>query len=111
MFLDFLIENRPKIITTLCQRIRKTTPAYEKVPDLELEERVEKGVHAFLVTLRDNDLAPLKQFIAETVVSRTVEEFPLAMLHAGFTVFGELLLPLLRQYYGSDSDSVITELQ
>jgi adenylate cyclase len=111
MFLDFLIENRPEIITTLCNRIKNTTPAYEKVPTHELEERVKKGVNAFLKTLREDDLAPLDQFIAETVVSRTVEEFPLAMLHAGFTVFGELLLPLLRQYYGNDNASVITELQ
>jgi hypothetical protein len=111
MLLHFLISNRSKIIPRLCQRIRQTTPTYEKLPVLELEERVTKGVDAFLMALQDGDLAPLDHFIAETVVSRTVEEFPLAILHAGFTVFGELLLPLLSECYGNNTACLVAELQ
>jgi PAS domain-containing protein len=111
MLLDFLTRNRSEIIASLCQRIRQTTPAYEKVPVPELEERVTKGVDAFLFALRDNDLAPLDRFIADTVASRTVEEFPLTMLHAGFTAFGDLLLPLLRACYGNNTACLITDLQ
>jgi adenylate cyclase len=111
MLLNFLTENRLKIIPKLCQRIRQTTAAYEKIPVLELEENVTKGVDAFLMALQDNDLTPLDHLIAATVASRTLEEFPLAILHAGFTVFGELLLPLLSECYGSNTACLIAELQ
>ena len=111
MFFDFLSKNRSKIIPILCRRIRQTTPEYDKMPAHELEERVKKGVNAFLYALRDNDLTPLDDFIAETVRSRTVEEFPLAILHGGFRVFGELLLPLLHECYGSNTACLLHELQ
>lgn len=111
MLLDFLAQNRARIILTLSRRIRQTTPAYTRIPMQELEERVTKGVDAFLVALQEGNLAPLDRFIAETVISRTVEEFPLAILHSAFTAFGELLLPLLSEYYGSDTTRLATELQ
>jgi PAS domain S-box-containing protein len=76
-----------------------------------LEERVTNGVDAFLEALRQDDFAPLDRFITTTVVARTVEEFPLAMLHSGFTAFGELLVPLLSECYGSDLPRILAELQ
>lgn len=111
MLLNFLRNSRPRIILALCQRIRKMIPVYDKIPVIEFEDRVSKGVDAFLMALQDGDLAPLNRFITDTVVSRTVEEFPLAILHAGFTVFGELLLPLLRECYGGDTPELVADLQ
>jgi len=111
MLLNFLAQHRLRVIPILSERIRQITPAYMKIPMQELEERVAKGVDAFLAALQEGSLAPLDRFIADTVDSRTVEEFPLAILHSGFTVFGELLLPLLSEYYGSDTVRLATELQ
>ena len=111
MLFDFLSKNRTGIIPILCQRIRQTTSVYDKMPVHELEERVTKGVNAFLDVLRDNDLTKLDGFIAETVRSRAVEDFPLAILHGGFRVFGELLLPLLHECYGSNIACLVPELQ
>ena len=111
MLLDFLTRNRYRIIPILCQRIRHLTPVYTQMPIEELEERVTEGVNAFLEALRQNDFAPLNRFITATVVSRAVEEFPLAVLHSGFTAFGELLLPLLSECYGNDMSRITAELQ
>jgi PAS domain S-box-containing protein len=111
MFVNFLSNNCTRIIETLSRRIRQTTPGYRDVPLHELQDRVAKGVEAFLEALRHDDLAPLDRFIDDTVASRAVEEVPLAMLHAGFTVFGELLLPLLRECYGDNTIRILADLQ
>lgn len=111
MLLDFLTNNRSGIIAMLCQRIRQTTPTYTQIPASDLEARITQGVDAFLEALRYETLAPVDRFIAGIVVSRTVEEFPLAMLHAGFTACGELFLPLLRECYGSDTSRIMADLQ
>jgi adenylate cyclase len=111
MLLDFLTHHRYRIIPILCERIRQITPAYTQIPIEELTERVTNGVEAFLEALRQDNFAPLDHFITTTVISRTVTEFPLAALHSGFTAFGELLLPLLRECYGDDMPRIITELQ
>src|SRR5688572_11844974 len=111
MLLDFLTHHRYRIIPILCEHIRQITPAYTQIPIEELQERVAKGVEAFLEALRQDNFAPLDRFITATVASRTVTEFPLAALHSGFTAFGELLLPLLRECYGNDVSRIITELQ
>jgi adenylate cyclase len=111
MLLDFLSRHRYRIIPILCQRIRQSTPVYTQIPIEELEKRIANGVEAFLEALRQDDFSPLDRFITTTVVSRTVTGFPLAALHSGFTAFGELLLPLLRECYGDDASRIITELQ
>jgi PAS domain S-box-containing protein len=110
MLLEFLTGNRARIIPVLCQCIRQTTPEYAEIPVEELEARVATGVEAFLEALRQNDFTPLDRFITATVVSRAVAEFPLAALHAGFTAFGELLLPLLCECYGNDMAQIIAAL-
>jgi PAS domain S-box-containing protein len=68
-------------------------------------------VEAFLQALHQDDFTPLYRYITDTVMARTLEEFPLAMLHAGFTAFGEILLPLLQECYGDDIASILRDLQ
>ncbi|MEE8305053.1 MAG: adenylate/guanylate cyclase domain-containing protein [Candidatus Tectomicrobia bacterium] len=111
MLITFLTNQRSRIIPTLSQRIRQTAPAYGDMPAEELQKRVTQGVDAFLEALRADDLAPLEQFIADTVAPRTVEEFPLALLHAAFTAFGEMLPSLLHECYGDDLANILTDLQ
>jgi PAS domain S-box-containing protein len=81
------------------------------MPLQDLQARVAKGVDAFLEALRLDDLAPLDRFIADIVASRTVEEFPLAILHSAFMAFGELLLPLLRECHGEKLSRILPDLQ
>jgi PAS domain S-box-containing protein len=111
MLLNFLSKNRSRIIAILCKQIRQIIPvdAYGHTP--EIEERVMQGVDAFIEALRHDDLAPVDRFIARIVVARTVEGFPLAILHAGFTACGELLLPLLSECYGDDTSRMVADLQ
>ena len=111
MLVAFFSSQRDRIIETLSQRIRQTTPAYLHMPLQDLQGRVAKGVDAFLEALRLDDLAPLDRFIADIVASRTVEEFPLAILHSAFMAFGELLLPLLRQCHGDKFSRILPDLQ
>src|ERR1043165_7298286 len=47
----------------------------------------------------------------KSIAPRTVEEFPLAVLHRTFTVFGEVLLPLLHECYGDDTGRILDDLQ
>jgi PAS domain S-box-containing protein len=111
MLVSFLSKRRASIIAALSQRLRQTAPAYAHMSAEDLQERVAKGVEAFLEALGHDDLAPLDRFIAETAQSRAVEEFPLAILHSGFTAFGELLWPLLRECYGDDTTRILADLQ
>lgn len=111
MLLPFLRQQRAQIIQSLCERIRQTVSAYAAMRPDELKTRVSHGVDAFLDALRLDDLAPLNRFIADTVARRTVEEFPLALLHAAFTAFGDMLPPLLHACYGADVRSILTDLQ
>lgn len=111
MLVTFLSDHRARIIETLCQRIRDTAPAFRQIPWQELQARVAKGVEAFLQGLSKNDMAPLDRFVAETVASRPVETFPLGVLHAAFTAFGELLVPLLGQCYGNRTSCILKALQ
>ena len=111
MLLDFLAKHRLKIVTMLCQRLCQIIPvdAYSQMP--EIREKVAQGVDALIEALRHDDLAPVDHFIASIVVLRTVEEFPLAILHAGVTACGELLLPLLSECYGDDTSRIVADLQ
>ena len=111
MIVTFLSDHRVRIVDTLSHRIRQTTPAYIRVPLNDLKARVASGVEAFLEAMRQDDLAPLDRFIADTVANRTVDTFPLAMLHAAFTVFGELLPPLLRECHGDKMSRILMDLQ
>lgn len=111
MLLPFLRQQRVQIIQNLTQRIRQTATAYAAMQPDELKARVSQGVDAFLDALRLDDLAPLNRFIASTVAPRTVEAFPLALLHAAFTAFGDMLPPLLRACYGDDLHNILADLQ
>ena len=111
MLLPFLHQQRAQIIHSLSERIRQTASAYATMRPEELKTRVSQGVDAFLEALRLDELAPLNRFIADTVALRTVEEFPLALLHAAFTAFGDMLLPLLQACYGDDLHSILADLQ
>lgn len=111
MLVTFLLSNRERMTVLLCERIRQTAPAYAHMPWQELHARVSRGVEAFLEALQQDDFAPLGRFITATVIARTLEEFPLAMLHAGFTAFGDILLPLLQECYGADIARILEALQ
>lgn len=111
MLLPFLCQQRAPIVRNLCERIRQMAAAYATMRPDELKTRVSQGVDAFLEALRLDDLAPLNRFIADTVALRTVEEFPLALLHAAFTAFGDMLPPLLQACYGDDLHSIVADLQ
>ncbi|MGQ4810063.1 hypothetical protein NKDENANG_03509 [Candidatus Entotheonellaceae bacterium PAL068K] len=111
MLVTFLSNHRESIITILTQNIRQAAPAYAQLPWPELQAQVAKGVEAFIQALQHDDLAPLDQFVADAVELRSLDEFPLAMMHTSFTVFGKLLLPLLRQCYGDDLDRILVDLQ
>lgn len=111
MLLDFLTKHRFRIIAMLCQSLRKIIPEEVYSQTTEIEARLIQGVDAFLEAIRYDDLAPVDHFIAGIVVSRTVEEFPLAILHAGFTACGELFLPLLSECYGDDTTRIVVDLQ
>jgi PAS domain S-box-containing protein len=111
MLLPFLHQQRAQIIQSLAERIRQTAAAYATMRPDELKRRVSQGVDAFLEALRLDDLAPLDRFIADTIAPRTVEEFPLALLHAAFTAFGDMLPPLLEACYGDNLRSILADLQ
>jgi PAS domain S-box-containing protein len=111
MVLAFLRHNQARIVEMLYQRICQTTQAEAQfVPDT-LRDNIARGAAAFLDTLEANDPAALDHFMADLIAPRTVEEFPLAVLHRTFTVFGEMLLPLLRECYGDDTVRILDDLQ
>jgi PAS domain S-box-containing protein len=111
MVLTFLLNNQARIVETLYQRIYQTTQAEAYfVPDA-LRDNIARGASAFLATLQTNDPAAIDHFLADLIAPRTVEEFPLAVLHRTFTVFGEMLLPLLRECYGDDTARILDDLQ
>src|SRR2546428_2016163 len=58
-----------------------------------LRDNIVKGAAAFVAALQADDPTVLDRFIADLIAPRTVEEFPLAVLHRAFTVFGEMLVP------------------
>jgi PAS domain S-box-containing protein len=111
MLLDFLTKNRSRIIGMLCQSLHKIILMDSYSQTTEIEARVVQGMEAFLEALQYDDLAPVDDLIANIVVSRTVEEFPLALLHAGVTACGELFLPLLSECYGDDTSRMVADLQ
>src|SRR5215471_1209312 len=111
MVLTFLLNNQARIVEALYQRIYQTTQAEAHfVPDA-LRDNIARGATAFLATLQANDTAAIDHFLADLIAPRTVEEFPLAVLHRTFTVFGEMLLPLLRECYGDDTARILDQLQ
>ena len=111
MVLAFLRNNQARIVDMLYERIHQTTQAEAHfVPD-ELRDNIARGAAAFLTTLEANDLTAIDHFITDLIAPRTVEEFPLAVLHRTFTVFGEMLLALLRECYGDDTGRILDDLQ
>src|SRR5262245_25941559 len=111
MMLAFLRNNQARIVDALYERIHQTTQAAAHFVPNELRDNIARGATAFLATLEANDPTAIEHFITDLIAPRTVEEFPLAVLHRTFTVFGEMLLPLLRECYGDDSGRILDDLQ
>lgn len=111
MIVAFLCNNQARIVEMLYQRIHQTTQAEAHFVPHTLRDNIARGAAAFLATLQANDPAALDYFIAALIAPRTVEEFPLAVLHRTFTVFGEMLLSLLRECYGDDTARILDDLQ
>src|SRR5262249_32692991 len=111
MVLAFLRNNQARIVAMLYERIHQTTQAEAHFVPNELRENIARGAAAFLHTLEANDPTAIDHFITDLIAPRTVEEFPLAVLHRTFTVFGEMLLPLLRECYGDDTVRILDDLQ
>ena len=111
MMLAFLRNNQARIVDALYERIHQTTQAEAHFVPNELRDNIARGATAFLTTLEDNDPTAIEHFITDLIAPRTVEEFPLAVLHRTFTVFGEMLLPLLRECYGDDTGRILDDLQ
>jgi adenylate cyclase len=111
MMLTFLRNHQARVVDMLYKRIQHTTQAAASfVPD-ELRDNIARGATAFLTSLEANDTTAIDHFIADLIAPRTVEAFPLAVLHRAFTVFGEMLLPLLRECYGADTARILDDLQ
>jgi len=111
MLLTFLSSNQERIVEMLYERIYEAAQAPAQFAPHVLRDNIAKGAAAFVAALRADDPAVLERFIADLMAPRTVEEFPLAVLHRAFTVFGEMLLPLLRECYGDDTVRLLDELQ
>ena len=111
MVLAFLRNNQARIVDMLYERIHQTTQAEAHFVPNELRDNIVRGADAFLTTLEANDPTAIDHFITDLIAPRTVEEFPLAVLHRTFTVFGEMLLVLLRECYGDDTGRILDDLQ
>jgi len=111
MVLAFLRNNQARIVDMLYERIHQTTQAEAHFVPNELRDNIARGAAAFLATLEANAPTAIDHFITDLIAPRTVEEFPLAVLHRTFTVFGEMLLPLLRECYGDDTVCILDDLQ
>src|SRR5215467_12761850 len=111
MVLVFLRNNQARIVDLLYARIYQTTQAEASFVPNELRANIARGAAAFLTTLETNDPTAIDHFITDLIAPRTVEGFPLAVLHRAFTVFGEMLLPLLRECYGDDTRRILDDLQ
>src|SRR5215510_4612787 len=111
MVLAFLRNNQARIVDMLYERIHQTTQAEAHFVPNELRDNIARGAAAFLTTLEANDPTAIDHFLTDLIAPRTVEEFPLAVLHRTFTVFGEMLLPLLRECYGADTGRILDDLQ
>src|SRR5262245_20030705 len=77
----FLRDNQARIVDMLYERIHQTTQADAHFVPSELRDNIARGATAFLATLQANDPTAIDHFISSLVAPRTVEEFPLAVLH------------------------------
>jgi PAS domain S-box-containing protein len=111
MILAFLHDNQARIVDMLYERIHQTSQTDAPFVPSELRDNIARGASAFLATFQADDPTAIDRFIAGLIAPRTVEEFPLAVLHRTFMVFGELLLPLLRECYGDDTARILDDLQ
>jgi len=111
MLFTFLSTNHARIVEALYERICQATQPEAQFAPHVLRDNIVKGAAAFVAALQADDPTVLDRFIADLIAPRTVEEFPLAVLHRAFTVFGEMLLPLLRECYGDDTVRILDELQ
>jgi adenylate cyclase len=111
MVLTFLRTHQMRIVESLYQRICQTITADTAVDPVILHDCIVRGAGAFLETLESHDRTVIDRFLASLIDPRTVQAFPLAMLHHIFTVFDEMLIPLLRECYGSDTTQILDDLQ
>ena len=111
MLHTFLSTNQERIMALLYDRIYQTAQAPAQFAPYVLRDNIAKGAAAFIAALQADDPRALDDFIANLIAPRTVEEFPLAVLHRAFTVFRDMLLPLLRECYGDDTVRILDELQ
>lgn len=109
-FLTFLIANQDRIVEALSQRIHQTTQPEANFAPQVLRDNVSRGASAFIAALQTDDITILERFIADLMAPRTVEEFPLAVLHRAFTVFRAMLPSLLQDCYGDDLVGILNEL-
>lgn len=110
MLSTFLSVNQERVVEMLYQRICQSTQAEAQFAPHVLRENVAKGAVAFVAALQGDDPMVLDRFIADLIAPRTVEEFPLVVLHRAFTVFRDMLIPLLRECYGDDTVRILDEL-
>jgi len=111
MILAFLRTHHDRVVAMLYERIRQTTAVEAHIASPTLRDNIARGATAFLDALEADDPGAIDRFLAELIGPRTVEAFPLAVLHRTFTVFGELLPPLLRECYGDDTARILEDLQ
>lgn len=111
MLHTFLTHHQDRIIALLCARIQQATSTLTSFAPHTLRDNVAKAAAAFLDALDAEDFSPLDRFIDAIIAPRTVEDFPLTVLHQAFTVFRELLPPLLQECYGQDAPRILQDLQ
>lgn len=109
MFVNFLANHKTRIVNDLYGQIRSKVHRYSEENVNALQENVFKAATSFLEVLESDSLLPMEGFLDDLLSSRTVEEFPLAALHQAFTVFSELLVPLLHEYHGVDTTAILQD--
>ena len=87
MILAFLRDNQARIVDMLYERIHQSTQADAPFVPSALRDNIARGASAFLDTLQANDPTAIDHFLSSLIAPRTVEEFPLAVLHRHFAQF------------------------
>lgn len=111
MLLSFLTINQERVVEALYQSILQHVKEQTLFHPETLRENVKKISLAFLHALQEESSESLDICLQEFVQSRTVEEFPLALLHRTFTVFSTMLPELLHECHGHDYSSISHDLQ
>ena len=110
MLIAYLHENKARIVDGLYRNILQTIGDDAAIDAQFLRGSVATTAEAFLTALEANDSKPLDDCLAQFLAGSTVADFPLTVLHRNFTVFAAMLLPLLRECYGDDTNSILDAL-